>query len=452
MKQAMKRSEKRTVKRTWKQKICLLLVLALCVSLCGCFLDPAENLYAVPQQSASFYNLNSAIESVLSGDTAYCPPLGGENQQAVQMADLDGDKNDEAIVYLKIGGDKPLCLCVFDRTGDSYSLLARIDGVGNSFDQVQYIPFDDRSGNEIVVGRRLSDGVTQVLSVLTLQDGTLVELINAPYYEFMTTDLNADTLRDVVLLHQEAEAQNGVAVFYHWSDGQPVRDLEAGLSAPVSAVKRIISGRMCEGVPAVFVASAYGEGKIVTDIFGLRQNAFVNLTISDDTDTGVQTVRDYYVYSADIDADGYIELPRLIPMPAQKDEESSSNQSLIRWYNLLLSGREQEKSLTYHNYSDGWYLTVSDDWIDKVAVKNFSDFGSARGYCFVDAKSGQTIFNILALSTGSVRSDGWLELLQKGETTYICQLGEAAQRYGIDETAVRKMFRLIRVDWNTGET
>lgn len=439
-----------------KRNICLLLILFLCVSLYGCFLDPAENLYAVPKQPASFYNLNSVIEHVMTESTSYSPPVSGENQQAVQMADLDGDRDDEAIVYLKADGDKPLSLCVFDKQEDSYRLLARIDGVGNSFDQVQYVPFDDRPGNEIVVGRRLGDGVTQVLSVLSIQDGALTELINTPYYEFITADLNADGLRDVVLLHQDATAQNGVAVYYHWSDGQPVRDLEAELSAPVSAIKRLITGRMCEGVPAVFVASAYGEGKIVTDIFGLRENAFVNLTVSDDTDTGVQTVREYYVYSSDIDSDGLIELPRLIPMPSIPGDESSNNQSLIRWYNLQLSGREQDKRLTYHNYSDGWYLTIPEEWKDRIAVTSYAAFGSARGYCFMDVESEESIFSIVAISNegaaAAIKNSGWSELAQKGETTYACLLGQAAERYKLDVEALRELFRFIRIDWNTGET
>ncbi len=435
-----------------KRCIVFLLIFSICIALCGCFLDPAENLYAVPQQSASFYNLQSAIESVMADTAAYCAPVSGENQQAVQMADLDGDEDDEAIVYLKTEGDKPLRLCVFDMQEDSYSLLAKIDGVGNAFDQVQYVQFDERAGNEIVVGRRISDSVTQVLSVMTIQDGTLIELINAPYYEFITADLNADGLHDVLLLNQDGDAPNGIAVYYHWTDGQPVRELEASLSAPVTAIKRIITGRMCRNVPAVFVASTYGEGKIVTDIFGLRDGSFANLTLTDET---VKTVREYYVYSCDIDSDGLIELPRLIPMQSIPDDESSQNQSLIRWYNLQLDGGEELKSLTYHNYSDGWYLTIPESWNGRIAVSSFTAFGSSRGYHFVDTESAETIFSIVSVSNeGAARSGSgeWTQLMQKGEITYMCMLSDAAARYDLDESVLRKMFHLIRVDWNTGET
>lgn len=436
-----------------KRLFVYLLIVSLCVSLCGCFLDPAEQLYAVPKQSDSFYNLQKKIEAVMAEDDAYSPPVNGENQQAVQMADLDGDKEDEAIVYLKTSGDKPLCICVFDKKEESYELAARIDGVGNAFDQVQYVKFDDRPGNEIVVGRRISDGVTQVLSVLTICDGTLIELLNTPYYEFITADLDADALRDVLLLHQDSDVQNGIAVYYHWVDGQAVRELEASLSTPVSAIKRIIAGKMCKGVPAVFVASTYNEGLIVTDIFGLRRGVFTNLSKTDET---VKTVREYYVYSCDIDNDGLIELPKLIPMPTIDGEEGSSNQALIRWYNLLLSGHEQEKELTYHNYSDGWYLKIPEHWQDKIAVTGLTAFGGTGGCRFVDVKSGQTIFSIVSAANQNVAKnvgrDGWTQLTQKGEITYMAMLSEAAQLYSLDITTLREMFHLIRVDWNTGET
>lgn len=437
-----------------KRMICNLIVISLAILLCGCFLDPAENLYAVPKQPESFYNLQSAIESVMSDSASYSPPVNGENQQAVQTADLDGDKEDEAIVYIKTGTDNSLCLSVFDKTHESYGLLSKIEGVGNTFDQVQYVQFDGKPGNEIVVGRQLGDGVSQILSVLSLQDGALVELISTPYHEFITTDLNADSLKDVLLLHQDGDVQNGIAVYYHWADGQPVRELEANLSTPVSSVKRMITGKMCKDVPAVFVASAYGEGKIVTDIFGLRHGNFCNLTRSEDTE--VQTAREYYVYSSDIDNDGLIELPRLLPMQPLEGEESSNNQSLICWYNILLDGKEQKKSLTYHNYSDGWYLTVEDAWRNTLSVRSYAAFGSHRCYTFVDSATGRTIFSIAALTGESkdeaTRNSAWMQLIEKGEISYVCSLGEAAGDYGVDISMLRRIFHLIRIDWNTGET
>lgn len=431
---------------------CISLILALAAALSGCFLDPAENLYAVPKQPESFYNLQSAIDAVMGDSATYSAPVGGENQQAVQTADLDGDGDDEAIVYINNGGDTPLCLCVFDRQDNCYTLLGTIEGVGSAFDKVEYVQFDGEGGNEILVGRRLSDSVMQILSVYSVRDGELVELINAPYYEFICTDLDGDGLRDIILLSQDADATNGAAVYYHWSDGQPVRELEADLSAPVSSVKRIITGKMCRDVKAVFVASSYEEGLIVTDIFGLRDGSFTNFSRASE----VQTVREYYVYSNDIDSDGVIELPRLLDLPSSEDDESTVGQSLILWYNLLLSGREKQKCLTYHNYSGGWYLTIPENWVGTFAVGRITALGSASGYRFAEADGGGEIFRIVATSSENaaktIAEEGWIQLQQRGGITYAFRLGPAAEKFDLDEATLRSMFHLIRVDWKNGET
>lgn len=437
-----------------KRFLCFVLLAALCVSLSGCFLDPAENLYAIPKQPESYYNLQTAIDMVMDEGGTYCPPVAGENQQAVQMTNLDDDSDFEAIVFMKTNEDKPLSLCVFDKKEDGYELVARFNGAGSAFGQVKYVQFDGRPGNEIVVSRQISDSVSQTLSILTVSDGQLLELASTTCSEFITVDLNSDSLQDVLLLHQDGEAQNGIAVYYHWEDGQAVRELEASMSTPVSAAKRIIKGKMCQGVPAVFVASTYGEDTIVTDIFGLRNGVFTNLNQSVDGTSIVETAREYYAYSTDIDSDGLIELPRLLPMAELEGDELSKNQFLIQWYNILLDGRKKEKILTYHSYSGGWYLQLPEKWAESLAVTRFAAFGTARAYRFVDTKSGQNLFSIAALTAESqpVEERSWEKLTEKGEITYYAQLGPGAQDHELSMEDLRQMFHFIHVDWNTGET
>ena len=43
-----------------KKCIRFLPLLLACLLLCGCFLEPAEGLYAVPKQSEEYYDLQNA--------------------------------------------------------------------------------------------------------------------------------------------------------------------------------------------------------------------------------------------------------------------------------------------------------------------------------------------------------------------------------------------------------
>lgn len=441
------------------KRVCVLVLTGLMLlSLCGCFLAPAEDLYAVPKQSADINNLQTAIQKAMPTGAVYCPPTSGENQQAVQLVDLDGDMEDEAVVYLKTDGDMPLSICVFDKRDGIYTLAARMDGVGSAFDTAEYVQIDGIEGNEIVVGREIGGEVTQILSVYALRGDSLAEVLSVSYAEFITADLDSDGLRDILVLRDDGNTQNGVAEYYRWKDNQMVREREQSLSTNVAALKRIITGKMSLGVPAVFVAAEYGEGSIITDIFALRGGKFTNICHSDEVDTGVETVRDYYVYSCDIDGDGLIELPYLSAMPELPDEESSRDQSLIYWYNLLLDGSRDTKLITYHNYSGGWFLTVPEEYVGKLAVKRQGLLGNTMGYCFVrlNGTASEELFTLAAL-TGenalrTAQDNGWEILAQKGETVYACRMEAGAASCGIAFGDIKDSFRFIHVEWKTGET
>ncbi len=437
-----------------KRLLLFVILLALCLSLWGCVLEPAESLYAVPKQSQDFLDLQSAIEAAMPAGAAYSPPTSGEHQQAVQLSDLDGDGEDEAVVFLKSGNEMPLSLCIFDKGDQSYSLIGKIDGAGNAFDQVQYVEMDGQPGNEIVVGRKISDQVAHVLDVYTLYGGHTAQLLSAGYAEFITSDLDADGLTDLVLLRSDGDSEQGVAEFYHWSEGQLLRERETRMSTSADAIKRMISGKMCKNVPAVFVASEYGEGMIVTDVFSYTDGVFSNLVLPENMDTAVPTVREYYVYSCDIDADGLIELPRLISLQARKTDSSTENQSLICWYNLLLDGREEQKLLTYHNYSSGWYLTVEEAWVENLIVSQNVSFDGSTIYSFSLMENRQTevLFSVTAF-TGenrqqSMENAGWERLAEKGEVLYACKI--STDQLSLEQ--LQAMFHFIRIDWNTGET
>lgn len=442
------------------KKLCLLLCLALLLPvLTGCLLEPVENLYDVPQMPADIQALQEVVRTAMPDGAVYSPPSAGENQQAVQLVDLDGDLVDEAVVFFRTTQtDTPLSLCIFDKIDGQYQFVARLDGAGTAFDRVQYAQLDGLDGSEIVVGRRLSDQLMQLVNVYALRDGALVELASGSYSELVTTDLDADGLQDMILLRDNGATQNATAEFYHWSSGQLVRERETALSVPAANIKRILTGKLSRNIPALFVASTYAETSIITDIFIYRDRTFRNLTQSSGTDTSVQTVREYYVYSEDIDSDGLIELPRLIPMQSLENEETSKDQSVICWYNLTVNGREEVKQYTYHNYSGGWYLTLPEGWQEHLSVKRDGLVGNAMGFRFVwSADFGtQEMFSVAAVSSENAAqvavAEGWTVLEQKGEIVYVCRLesGAAAQAVSLD--TVRTMFRLIRTSWRTGET
>ena len=140
-------------------------VLAVIFLFSGCFFQSPEELYALPQQSEEYYELQSELDQLLAGGASYAAPTSGSNQQSVQLADLDGDYMDEAVVFLKTDGEKPLKAYIYDRIGDDFQDVAVIEGDGTSFAGVEYVQIDGAPGVEMVLCRQVSDQVPQLTKI-----------------------------------------------------------------------------------------------------------------------------------------------------------------------------------------------------------------------------------------------------------------------------------------------
>ena len=94
-----------------RKRIWIAAALAL-MMLSGCSIRTLDQLYQVPKRSDEFNNLQAAIDKNL-GSREYCAPLSGDNLQAVQMADLDGDGVQEYLLFTRGDTEKPLQILIF---------------------------------------------------------------------------------------------------------------------------------------------------------------------------------------------------------------------------------------------------------------------------------------------------------------------------------------------------
>ena len=418
----------------------------------------ADELYALPKQSDAYYELQSAMDQALPMGASYSGPLTGSNQQAVQLADLDGDGQEEAIVFMKVSGEKPLKAYIFDRIGERYENVAVIEGDGTVFDSVEYVQLDDQPGVEIIMGRQLSNQVVQSLSIYSFTDGRMTEILSTNYSEFKVVDLDEDDHTDLFVLRLETEARTGVAELYHWRGDRMERSCEAHLAPGIQQIKRIMTGYIASGVPAVLVASSVDDLFIVTDIFAFSGAVFENVTANPEAGFSAKTVRSNGVYAADIDEDGIIELPMPVVLPSADAGEGTF--WAIDWYNLGPEGELTRKLSTFHNYTAGWYLVLPEQWRDQLTVSVDQSLSGAVGYTFSKwngyDSAPEPILTVYGF-TGEERmelsaADGRIRLAEKGDTVWSVALTEHPWAKALGMKELTAMFRFIYMDWNSGET
>lgn len=432
----------------------ILAALLAALLLSGCAMSTVEDMYAPPKRSEAFSLLQHAIDRAMEG-REYAAPVAGENQQTVQMADVNGDGEEEYILFARASSDTPLQILVFRQEEDDCELIQVIQSTGTAFEQVEYADVDGLPGCEIIVGRQVSDQVPRTLSVYSFASGEARQLLSAGYHKYRSCDLDGDGCSDLMLLRSgETETDRGYAVLYSFRDGEMHRSREAQLSLQGTGIKRVTIGRLHGGETAVFVASAAEEGAIITDVFALRNDEFYNISLSGDTGSSVKTLKNYYVYGDDLDNDGIMELPFLINMKAAMGQEAG-DQQLIRWYALDIDGREINKLYTYHNYMGGWYLELNSEWAPRVSV--VQEGSSYYFYLWDETYMSARVLFTLFCFTGSSREnqateDGRFPLHSTDSAVYAAKLEQIAQDMEITNNELINSFRLIRQDWNTGET
>ncbi len=440
--------------KQYKRILALGAMLLGILCLAGCVMT-VEQMYVLPRRSESYRNLQAVMDTAMK-EMTYCAPIAGENQQSVQMADLNGDGLNEVVAFVKGNGDHPLKILLFQMLDGEYGLSGMIESTGTAFDQVEYIQMDGEPGLELVVGRQVSDQVMRNVTVYRFPGNQPEQMMSVNYRKFLTLDMNHDGMGDLFVLRPgPTDVDYGIVELYSCNGGTVAKSAEVMLSQPVNQLKRIMTGSLHDGHQAVFVASMVDESAIVTDVYAVVEDKLTNVSMSNESGTSVKTVRNYYVYSEDIDHDGVLELPSLIATHSPEHAHPNEWEHFIRWYALGSDGREFNKRYTYHNYLQGWYMELEESYISRLCVLA-EDVGRFSFYLWDrNFETMEKVWSVYVL-TGDERSnlaveDGRFVLRKTDTVVYAGSLEPGAEELGITQEQLIKSFFLIQSDWKTGE-
>lgn len=429
----------------------LLLVLAGLLSLTGCNFKSGDSLYSLPQAPEEYYDLQAALNQVLNTGAAYAAPVNGSNRQSTQSVDLDADGEKEVVAFFKREDRATLEVYVFDEQDGVYTASAAIEGSGSAIDSVEYVQLDDSPGLELIVGWQVSDSA-QFMSVYSLRDWHITELMSASYSEYCTVAMEDGGYDQIFLIKLDSELRTGTAQLYSYDGAQLEKKNDAALSAGMGSLKRIVTGRIEGGAMAVFVAGTYGESGMVTDVFTLVDGEFRNISSTDGSGVSSQTVRNYYVYAADIDADGIMELPQTRELPVWPTD-SGEVFCLIDWCGISDSGQMTRKLTTFHNYASGWYLELPEAYRDGITVYRQASPSGLWTYVFAawdeTAQSAAPLFEIQANGDLS-RLPKQRDEMELGIVSDVQYLLEILDDSVLPEELISR-FRPVRTDWFTGE-
>ncbi len=437
-----------------------LLMACLCalLLLSGCFAKSTDELYALPQLSEGYIQLQSELRSLLDSGAEYSAPTAGSNRQAIQLEDLDGDGVNEAISFFKAESDeRPLKIYIFKKADDEYTQAAVIEGDGMNIESVSYADLTGDGVKELIAGWQISAGVKQ-LSVYVLRDFNVAPIITTDYTRYTFLDATGDGQTDLMLLRLSSTELMGEAELYTVEPGGEVEISSARLSAGVEAISQIRTGRLLDGSgKALFVDSVINGSANVTDIFAFSGGTLRNITADGVSGISEQTIRTYTSVSCrDIDGEGTMDVPCPVQLPSRS---TTATYWAVEWYAYDTGGRRSLTLTTFHDISDGWYLVLPREWSGRVTVRRADTISGERTIVFSELGAGIAVTDILEIDT--LTGDGRATRAERGgrftlyiadSTIYAAQImGEDTSRIGVTEDYVIENFHLIYSDWPTDQ-
>ena len=416
---------KRTVSRRLPALLLAVLVALTCV---GC---AADQLYALPQLTDEYVQLEELIDQRIRSGGEYAAPVSGSNRQTVQLHDLDGDGTSEAIAFLADGSHTPN-VCVYRQDDDgSYYLFVAIEGVGSAVDSVEYADLTGNGANELILSWQIGGGI-RLLSVYALREEEQTQLLSTDCVEFMVCDLDGNGVGE--LMNLTDDYASGLVTRYDFSGGDGYSQSDALLSDGVQEVLRMRPGYLADGAAALFVESRWGEDELITDVLCAADGSLENVTR--DSSGRSYTLRTGGAFAADVNGDRALEIP-------------DSDGDMLLWYAIDSNGYRDLVLSTYHDYDDGWYLVLPDELLG-ASVEKTELVPGETSVTFIGEK-GAELLTIYTL-TGENRldraeEDGRVMLAQDGATVYAAASPEEG---GISLDGIAERFNLIYQEWQTG--
>ncbi|MBP1559221.1 MAG: hypothetical protein J6B40_06620 [Oscillospiraceae bacterium] len=367
-----------------KRKL-IALAAALCLLLSGCspITLSVEDLMRPPQLSESQRQVHDALMSALGtsgSNVSLRYPRSGSNRSAFTFFDLDGDGQQEAMVFYTLAdAQDDFYINVMEQGEQGWYSVYDIPGVGSGVESVEFAPVTDADGRDIIIGWAAEENSIGQLSVLRYQDNKLSSLYQSRYTKYTTADLNQDGLLELLTVTMSNSGGKPFASLITRREGKLDAVSNLPLNLNMTSFSRLYAGWI-NPFETGLVVDGY-EGQTFTSELLLIKNEMLSLPFAEESPFYTDVARRQgVVYSRDVDGDDILELPIQKPAPGKTG---------LYYTDYCQVNGEQELELVetaYVSDSEGYIFYLPEQWRDRVTVSR--------------SKTGEVVFGLYDAETG----------------------------------------------------
>ena len=442
----------------FKKAIILILTLALLFAASGCSLYEGEisDLFLPPRPGEEQQALLDALKSAIGGEYTLKHPHTGQYRSSVIFADMDGDGEDEAAVFCRLGGMTTVQLHFFDSVDDKWTHITEINADCSEIYRCELADIDGDGAFELAVGWDIllgesthnSEASAKGLSIYGFTDEGYKQLFSAPYSYMLKVNLNSNASDEIAVIYTsgdpEAEGETPKTFFtlIENKNGAIVADRSTELYGGVSSYVNIVAGKIGEGIPAVFLDARLNSGEYVTQVIQYGGYDGYSLSVIFPTLSDNPTLRTNAVYCMDIDQDTIVEFPICSPLP-DYDADSPTVRYRTDWCTvengILTTDVSSIVSLTY-----GFYIKVLEENRNALTVEVSPEEALYTVRKANGSLTGDPVFHIKRFAEddgANAAAEGYTSLFRTGG--YMITAKAAAETFNGRELTIDEITRVV---------
>lgn len=431
--------------------IALAIAAVIVFAFSGCSLEFAsiETLMR-PPLTATERELGESIEKLLGNNISLRSPASGAYHSAITLHDLDGDKNDEAIIfYVNDNDNSAVRMCVLKKNSGGWQLVSDFAGNGSGIYSVDFCDLNNDGGDDMLVSWYLfEDKVNKTLTVYSSsRKGNEINFsacATEPYNHLCIADVFTTGEKQLVLTYTDASKKTDkthIRLMSLNSDNRVVLVSETTLDDRIVSTTSILADLPAQADgPRFFVDAVVSDNKLITEILTWDSNRknFIPLITSVQQYSRRVTMRSSNLYSFDIDGDGLIEIPMKKPLNENKNGDTSVGY-LLEWYGFDGTNLVLQRSYVV-NVRNNYRIFVPQELQGKVFVRGIS----STTWSFV-SEVEELLFTVAVYNAQDWKNnstDGKEALLTTSSKVYACEITEAGRSSGITAQKLSSYFSL----------
>ena len=380
-------------------RILILFIIAVlfCGSCSGCssFQSNPESFMRPPVMTEEQTEIYNAAKQIIGDDVIFKYPLAQGTHSAFVFYDVDGDQQEEAIVFYQKETDTNVRMNLLDQVGGVWYSIGDYEGAGTDIGELSFAHFRSPQQVDLVLEWSNVNALDMTITVMSFENGRLNPAFSNMYAAKFIGDMDKDGVEELLIFTGNRGTVSPAAMLVECiSDGSLVVSSDCLMCPDVYEYRNIQKSVTSNGEMCVVLDGSRAQGALSTEIIAYVDGKLKNLIYSEHygLDHTELTYRTTDTLSTDIDYDGMVEIPFQQQLPSSDTANGVLEPVFLTNWTKLVDGEFQTMMSAVINEANGYYFIYPSQWIGKVTV--VATQSNQWDFCPYEERMGE-------LSTGS---------------------------------------------------